>query len=286
MNSQNLTQISDGNLFDELMDDLSVKTGEGYVPFASNLGIIDVSLRGRGRREDHLFANNEFYRKNVRRGLSFLEEDSKGIKILRRGLEKFFDLRSAYLRMLGGNFEDKLPADDEKLFHVIFDDVQETLDMGGTVTIYKTEKANGENAQIGYDENYDAWVVASKNVSMLIRNKQDIDDYAKCGDGRYAYAILIAYKWLELAVKIPDLKGFKEGLKNRTLIGEYCGKLLLKYCTIIMKRTSKTSAFGRVQGSDDLLFCNSGFLFRTVVLSRPDGSRLFQEIRVTDGEDN
>jgi len=278
MNSQNLTQISDGNLFDELMDDLSVKTGEGYVPFASNLGIIDVSLRGRGRREDHLFANNEFYRKNVRRGLSFLEEDSKGIKILRRGLEKFFDLRSAYLRMLGGNFEDKLPADDEKLFHVIFDDVQETLDMGGTVTIYKTEKANGENAQIGYDENYDAWVVASKNVSMLIRNKQDIDDYAKCGDGRYAYAILIAYKWLELAVKIPDLKGFKEGLKNRTLIGEYCGKLLLKYCTIIMKRTSKTSAFGRVQGSDDLLFCNSGFLFRTVMLSRPDGSRLFQEV--------
>ena len=239
----------DKMLFEELIQDRSIKAGQGYVPFASNLSLVDISLRGRGRKEDHLFANSEFYRKIVRRGLSFLEEDNKGITILRKGLEKFFDLRSAYIKMIGGeSVEEKLSGDDEKLFHVIFDGVFETLDIGGTVTIYKTEKANGENAQIGYNEDYDAWVVASKNVSMLVRSKQDIDDYAKCGDSRYAYAILIAYKWLEMAAGISDIKGFKENLVGCTLIGEYCGKTFKSFFSRInfSKRASKASTFGGI----------------------------------------
>ena len=37
------------------------------------------------------------------------------------------------------------------------------------VAIYRLEKANGENAQVSYLSEVDAWVVCSKNVSILVR---------------------------------------------------------------------------------------------------------------------
>jgi len=217
--------VEDSKVFYKLNKDTDhVKTSINSVPFASNLTLYDISLKGRGNKEDHLFAINKFYRDNIRRGLSFIEQDSKGIKILRRGLEKFFDLKSEYLEYLEGTFQGKFYKDDEKLFHVIFDEVEETLQSGGKVTVYKTEKANGENAQVGYNPEYNSWVIASKNVSILARNKNDIEEYLKMEKGRYNIASLIAEAWFNILEKVGNVDELKKELTGKTLIGEYCGK--------------------------------------------------------------
>ena len=222
--------LDDKKIFYKLNQDVDhVKTRISSVPFASNLTVYDVSLKGRGNKEDHLFAINKFYRDNVRRGLSFIEEDSKGISILRRGLEKFFDLKAEYLEYLEGTFQGKFYKDDEKLFHVIFDEVEETLRSGGKVTVYKTEKANGENAQVGYNAKYDAWVIASKNVSILVRNKNEIEEYIKQEKSRYRIVSLIADVWFKILEKMDNVNELKKELNGRTLIGEYCGHPRLQH---------------------------------------------------------
>jgi hypothetical protein len=57
------------------------------------------------------------------------------------------------------------------------------------VTIIKTLKANGENAQISYIEELDSWAIASKNVCIIAKSQKDIDYYT--GD-RYHFASLMA----------------------------------------------------------------------------------------------
>ena len=42
---------------------------------------------------------------------------------------------------------------------------------------YLTTKVNGENFQVSYNTKYNCWVIASKNVSLAIRNKEDIEFY-------------------------------------------------------------------------------------------------------------
>lgn len=48
---------------------------------------------------------------------------------------------------------------------------------GHQVEIIKTLKANGENAQVSYNPDVDYWVISSKNVAILARNKEDIEAY-------------------------------------------------------------------------------------------------------------
>ena len=55
--------------------------------------------------------------------------------------------------------------------------------------LIKTEKVNGENAQVSYHYDFDAWVICSKNVSLLAATPQDL---AKYEEVRYTYAIEIA----------------------------------------------------------------------------------------------
>jgi len=224
--------LEDSDLFKTLLEDnKTVKGVEGKVPFNDRLKTIDVSLKARTFKEDAIFARNKFYRENIRRGLSFVEEGQK-ITLLRRGLEKFFDLRTEYFDVLEGKAELstlKISLVEKDLYNVIFDDVTRVLNNGGKVLVYKTEKANGENAQISYNKRYDAWVVASKNVSILIRSKDDLEEYRKLTEGRYSFAIMIADAWLNLLkAHVKDIEGLKKDLDGRTLIGEYCGKLYYK----------------------------------------------------------
>lgn len=48
---------------------------------------------------------------------------------------------------------------------------------GKRVELVKTEKVNGENAQVSYNYEYDAWVICSKNVSLLASSLQDLAMY-------------------------------------------------------------------------------------------------------------
>lgn len=89
-------------------------------------------------------------------------------------------------------------------------------------------KANGENAQVSYCEDADAWLIASKNVSLLARTRSDIKLYEKAKEGdtdRYQYAKLIAHTWFNTLDKFSKAKlnNLKKDLTNRTIIGEYCG---------------------------------------------------------------
>lgn len=67
------------------------------------------------------------------------------------------------------------------------------------------------------------WIVSSKNVGMLLRDKADIDRYP---DERYQFAKNIALVWMN---KIEDLKekgqleDLKKEMANKTLVGEYIG---------------------------------------------------------------
>ena len=45
------------------------------------------------------------------------------------------------------------------------------------VDMYKLLKANGENAQVGFCTELDAWAISSKNVCMLARTPEDISTY-------------------------------------------------------------------------------------------------------------
>ena len=42
---------------------------------------------------------------------------------------------------------------------------------------YLTTKVNGENFQVSYNTEYQCWVIASKNVSIAVKKKSDIDFY-------------------------------------------------------------------------------------------------------------
>mmetsp|Transcript_11344 Transcript_11344/g.9751 ORF Transcript_11344/g.9751 Transcript_11344/m.9751 type:complete len:232 (-) Transcript_11344:2001-2696(-) len=159
-----------------------------------------------------------------------MEKDGKGVQICRKGLEKFFDLKREFIAILDGEADTKLnlSKDDKKLMGVILDEPKEILQKGGKVSVYKTEKANGENAQVSYNPDYDAWIVASKNVSILVRKREDIADYVKMPIKRYSIATLIAEAWFRLLDKhlggsLEKIQELKKELTGKTMIGEYCG---------------------------------------------------------------
>jgi len=228
MESSNPKALEDHELYKRLLDNSkTVKAVQGQVPFNDKLKTLDVSLKARTFKEDEIFASNQFFRRNIRRGLSFIEEEGQNITLLRRGLEKFFDVRTEYFDVLEGKSELselKIPRVEKELYHVILDDVVNVLNNGGKVLVYKTEKANGENAQVSYSKRYDAWVVSSKNVSILVRSKDDVEEYRKYTESRYSFAIMIADAWFNLLkTRVKDVEGLKKELDGRTLIGEYCG---------------------------------------------------------------
>lgn len=66
--------------------------------------------------------------------------------------------------------------------------------------VLKTLKANGENAQISWNPEANAWIIASKNVGIALRSKEDIDRYPA---ERNKYALEIAKVWFN---KLEDLK--------------------------------------------------------------------------------
>lgn len=59
----------------------------------------------------------------------------------------------------------------------IFSGVNEAFKEKKKVKIFITQKANGENCQISYCKLSKAWIICSKNVSILVRNEQDTQLY-------------------------------------------------------------------------------------------------------------
>ena len=88
--------------------------------------------------------------------------------------------------------------------------------------LYRLNKANGENAQVSFYFPLNEWVVSSKNVSIFVKDPNDIKLYK--GE-RYGFAILIAEAWFKLLADLSkeQIEGLKKDMHGRTLVGEYCG---------------------------------------------------------------
>ena len=141
--------------------------------------------------EDQYFLNHQELLPVIRRGNSEING-----QVVRRGLQKFFDLKPTFF--LPGQ-PDHLKKDDQVLYDHILGDLRFPL------RVVKMSKANGENCQISYFEDLDAYIIASKNVALAARQSSDIAFY----DGtRYSFARLIAETWFKL-IKDKDEKRIK-----------------------------------------------------------------------------
>ena len=72
----------------------------------------------------------------------------------------------------------------------------------------------------------EGWVVTSKNVAILVRNRDDIKKYGN-GDekGRFGFATEMAHVWLDKldTFDIKKRESIKFDLAGKTMVGEYIG---------------------------------------------------------------
>lgn len=59
--------------------------------------------------------------------------------------------------------------------------------------LYSLFKENGEHCQVGYLAEVDMWLMASKNVTIVIKDEKDLEAYQK---ERFYWAKLIAKQFL------------------------------------------------------------------------------------------
>eukprot|EP00820_Chromera_velia_P013127 Cvel_23737.t1-p1 / transcript=Cvel_23737.t1 / gene=Cvel_23737 / organism=Chromera_velia_CCMP2878 / gene_product=hypothetical protein / transcript_product=hypothetical protein / location=Cvel_scaffold2483:17945-27689(+) / protein_length=1648 / sequence_SO=supercontig / SO=protein_coding / is_pseudo=false len=214
---------------------LNVVTREIALPAVSSRGqggvavtTHDTSLKARFE-EDKVFADNTDMQFLLRRGCTLLEVGREKF-FGRRGLPKFFDLDLPVLEgalrgdgiVMGGDPADitsgQLGRRINRAFHC-----------GRKIQIYKTEKANGENAQVSFFRPLNAWVCCSKNVSLIARSPSDIETVTAYNDPtsaqRYMFASRIGRAWFTLLAGLSDqqVELVKETLTDRTLVGELVG---------------------------------------------------------------
>ena len=199
-----------------------------------NIVLNDISINAYGPNEDEIYAFNEWYRANIRRGntvVQVLSSHGKEIEafIGRKGFEKFFDLRYEYIQHnLDSDtnldiFSGKKANHHHELHKIIFDKARKAIEDNNKISIYKVIKANGENTQISWNKSLNGWLISSKNVSILARKVDDTNLYK---EDRFHFAKLIAKMWFQLIEKVTKnglLEGLKGTMNNRTFIGEYCG---------------------------------------------------------------
>ena len=230
--------------------------------------IIDFSFNKKGIEENNLYLNNPEYFSYFRRGFSLYELNDKLI-ILRKGLIKFNELPYDFYKIYGKNkyelFFDYKDSEEnnlesrtnfQELLKSIFYPIYKYLSKKNKITIYKLLKANGENAQIGYNQQLKNWVIASKNVSLICKNRNDLyDNYEPLHKNsfkptRYNIAFQIALCWFDiLEEKSEDeINEIKVCMNNRTFCGEYCGN---QYHEHLIRHTKHTIYFYSIVENND-----------------------------------
>lgn len=119
-------------------------------------------------------------------------------------MQKFYDLQYEYLHP-----NQKINLYHQRVKNIIFDPIKTYLNQPQTlekthqfsVKIYKLFKENGEHCQISYTNKIaqGTWLIASKNVTILARDRSDINLYKK---ERFYWAKLIAEEWFNILEKI------------------------------------------------------------------------------------
>ena len=153
------------------LKDLLVKFNKWPTPI-KGLELIDIKV-GSKIKEDEIFLEKDFIAEHLRRGEAlFYNKDENTYDYARIGLPKFFDYKKSY----------QDTENDQKLKERVLGKILEESKNGKNEQnlkffAYLTTKVNGENFQVSYNTKYDCWVIGSKNVSLAIRNKEDIEFY-------------------------------------------------------------------------------------------------------------
>ena len=143
----------------------------------------------------------------------------------RKGLPKFFDISPDFLDPAYRYEDSNLSSDKVHLKNYQLASALKYFLSGCPVEVIKTLKANGENAQISWCTDLSAWVVASKNVGIVVRHRDDIASYSK---DKYGFAMEIGLVWMDKVDSMSEkglLEQFKKELGNKTLVGEYIGNV-------------------------------------------------------------
>ena len=130
----------------------------------------------------------------------------------------------------------------------IFYPVLQALDNDYYIEIIKLMKANGENAQISYIKSYNYWVIASKNVCLLARNRSDLSEYRPYNydkktqekiPTRYSFAHIIGQCWFDILDNFSndEINKIKDYLDGKTFVGEYVGNQYHQHLIRYMKHT-------------------------------------------------
>ena len=237
-------------------DPENIKIVEVECPINSDIMMIDISMNPKGRDEELVYLDNPEYMKNIRRGNTLLDYYSyrngtynlEYSTIGRKGMIKFMDLPYELVQIDKDNYKNWNKIRSDKNLNnarkVIMEPILRSLTNNNTnIEVFKLIKANGENAQISYSKENKAWIIASKNVGILARNRSDLDYYQpinKKGEStRYKFAYIIGQRWFDTIENYDKnlLENFKEFLSDKTLIGEYVGNQYHQHLIRYMKHT-------------------------------------------------
>jgi hypothetical protein len=193
----------------------------------------DLSLHAKGSDEDEAFAMDPQLWLNFRRGNTLLQlfdptNYDRLVKtvIARKGINKFFDISYDFVSNEDRYRDDKLNRKEHNVKNMILAPALKAILEGHKVEVLKTLKANGENVQISFNPDADAWIIASKNVGIVAREVTDLDLYP-LKNIRYSFASLMARCWFTMIseLKKKDMDSLKADASNRTFIGEYIGNI-------------------------------------------------------------
>ena len=215
-----------------------VKVVKNTCKIDDSIYMYDVSMESKGVDEDKNYIRNFIFLKNIPRGLTLLEfydyvNDEyvfSKIEVARKGMHKFFDIKLEFIEEFNNHLNrcDHITDDDNKRMRKNFlGPILRALNQNLKIDLYKMTKANGEMAQISWNNTKKAWVIASKNVCLLAQSNKDLELYnpSKTGSIRYSFAYLIGQTWFEIIGKFDQkvLNEMKNYLMDKTFIGEYVG---------------------------------------------------------------
>ena len=161
----------DKKLFYKLKDSL-IKFNKMPTPF-EGVELIDMKL-GAKFGEDETFLEQDFIAEYMRRGESlFYDKKNNKYDFARFGLNKFFD----YKKKFDEENENDVNMQKRVLGNMIKISNENENNKNVKYFAYLTTKVNGENFQVSYNSKYQCWVIASKNVSIAVKKRADINFY-------------------------------------------------------------------------------------------------------------
>ena len=154
------------------LKDMMIKFNKMPTPL-DNVDLIDIKLGAR-LTEDEVFLEQDFIAQYLRRGESLFFNNINGkYDYARIGLNKFFD----YKKIFDINKENDVKLQKRVLGNMIKISDENENNKNIKYYAYLTTKVNGENFQVSYNTEYQCWIIASKNVSIAVKKKSDIDFY-------------------------------------------------------------------------------------------------------------